>query len=89
MSDEWMVHQLKTTSNFATNSKLMTWYASGWNFQIERHLLPALGDLHRPSISRIMKKCTQDFNVPYNESKTFFKAISSNFKLLKTLGRAS
>ena len=40
LENEWMIHQLKTTSNFARNSKLVTWFVGGLNFQIEHHLFP-------------------------------------------------
>ena len=33
-----MSHQLKTTCNFGTKSKLLTWYSGGLNHQIEHHL---------------------------------------------------
>ena len=36
----WFVHQLNTTCNFAMNSKLLSWFIGGLNFQIEHHLFP-------------------------------------------------
>ena len=41
MEDEWAVHQLKTTANFATRNKLISWWVGGLNFQVEHHLFPA------------------------------------------------
>src|SRR5690606_11666904 len=42
VEDEWMVHQLQSTSNFATNSKFLTWILGGLNFQVEHHLFPKI-----------------------------------------------
>jgi linoleoyl-CoA desaturase len=32
MEDEWAIHQLKTTANFATKNRLVTWLVGGINF---------------------------------------------------------
>src|SRR5690606_15195029 len=37
IEDEWMVHQLNTTANFATKSPILTWLLGGLNFQVEHH----------------------------------------------------
>jgi len=37
MEDEWAIHQLKTTSNFATRNRVVSWLVGGLNFQIEHH----------------------------------------------------
>ena len=36
MEDEWAVHQLKTTANFATRNKVISWLVGGLNFQIDQ-----------------------------------------------------
>ena len=38
LEDEWAVHQIKTTANFATNNPVVSWLVGGLNFQIEHHL---------------------------------------------------
>jgi len=35
LEDEWAVHQIKTTANFATNNPIVSWLVGGLNFQIE------------------------------------------------------
>src|SRR5690606_1396820 len=35
---EWAIHQLSTTANFATKSKIVSWFLGGLNFQVEHHL---------------------------------------------------
>jgi len=35
---------------------------------------------------KLLKKTSEDFNLPYNEFNTFFDAIKAHFKFLKTMG---
>src|SRR5690606_21124660 len=89
MEDEWMIHQLKTTANFATNNKFISWYVGGLNFQVEHHLFPKISHVHYPAISKIVKKVCADFNVPYIEYKRMTTAIGSHFNFIKSMGRAA
>ncbi|MEZ5068440.1 MAG: fatty acid desaturase [Bacteroidia bacterium] len=41
IESEWAIHQLQTTSNFATKNKFICWLLGGLNFQVEHHLFPA------------------------------------------------
>lgn len=88
MNDEWMIHQLNTTSNFATKNKWWTWFLGGLNFQVEHHLFPNIGSAHLKEISKIVKKCAAEFEIPYHEAPTFSKALFSHIKHLKQLGSA-
>jgi linoleoyl-CoA desaturase len=87
MQDEWMIHQLKTTANFATNSKWFSWFCGGLNFQVEHHLFPNISHVHYPAMAKIVSMCAREYNVPYNDTPTFFQAVSSHFKELKALGK--
>lgn len=40
IENEWAIHQVNTTANFATHNKLVSWLVGGLNFQIEHHLFP-------------------------------------------------
>src|SRR3712207_4761451 len=46
MPDEWAIHQIKTTANFATKNRLISWLIGGLNFQIEHHLFPKISHIH-------------------------------------------
>jgi linoleoyl-CoA desaturase len=87
MEDDWAVHQLKTTANFAKNNKLVTWFVGGLNHQIEHHLFPTICHVHYKDISRIVKATASEFNVPYMEIKTFRAAVKLHAKELKMLGQ--
>lgn len=88
MEDEWALHQLKTTANFATKNKLVTWYVGGLNFQIEHHLFPKISHAHYPQISKIVKQACQEMGVPYIEHRLMIQAIASHVSHLKKMGTA-
>ena len=89
MENNWAIHQLLTTANFANGSRLFSWLIGGLNFQIEHHLFPNICHIHYKSISKIVKKTAQDYDIPYYEHKTFYGAIKSHFSLLNQLGTGS
>jgi linoleoyl-CoA desaturase len=87
MEDEWAIHQLKTTANFAPKSKLVTWLVGGLNFQIEHHLFPKISHVHYPAIGNIIKKICEERGIPYIEFKNVPLAIASHVAFLKQMGR--
>jgi linoleoyl-CoA desaturase len=87
MDDEWAIHQLKTTANFATRNKFICWWVGGLNFQIEHHLFPKISHIHYPAISKIIKKACADYGVPYIEYPKMRLAIASHVSHLKHLSR--
>jgi linoleoyl-CoA desaturase len=87
MEDEWALHQLKTTANFATENKLISWLVGGLNFQVEHHLFPRISHVHYPQISKIIKKACEDFNFPYIEYPHLRMAVVSHVTHLKNLSR--
>jgi linoleoyl-CoA desaturase len=87
MEDEWAMHQLKTTANFATGNKLVTWLVGGLNFQIEHHLFPKISHVHYPAIGNIVKKICEERGINYIEFKNVRFAIGSHVAFLKQMGR--
>jgi linoleoyl-CoA desaturase len=88
LEKDWAVHQISTTSNFATSNKLMFWLLGGLNFQIEHHLFPKISHIHYPQISRIVKETCQEFNVAYHEYSTMIEAVISHVMYLRKMGAA-
>ena len=82
----WHIHQLKTTSDFARNNKLLGWYVGGLNFQIEHHLFPNICHIHYDKIAPIVEQTAIEFGLPYNLKPTFASALISHIKMLKVLG---
>lgn len=89
MEDEWAVHQVKTTANFATKNKIITWLLGGLNFQIEHHLFPKVSHVHYPALSKIVKKTAEEFGIAYIEFPRMYQAIWAHILLLKRVGAAA
>ncbi|MFK7953017.1 MAG: fatty acid desaturase [Ekhidna sp.] len=87
VEENWAVHQLKTTCNFAQRNKMLSWYVGGLNYQIEHHLFPNVCHVHYRKISKIVKKTADEYNVPYTAYPTFMSALVSHGKMLYALGR--
>lgn len=87
LENNWTVHQLLTTTNFANKSRWFSWYVGGLNFQIEHHLFPHICHVHYRKIAGIVKNTTNEFGLPYNNFKTFIGALAGHTRLLKRLGR--
>ncbi|MEY4289784.1 MAG: hypothetical protein RLZZ30_1872, partial [Bacteroidota bacterium] len=58
--ENWYIHQLQTTSNFALGNRFVTAAIGGLNYQIEHHLFPDMPALHyltvAPQVQAIAKK---------------------------------
>lgn len=85
--DEWSIHQLKTTANFARNNAFATWYMGGLNYQIEHHLFPKMSHVHYPDIAPLVKEVCREFNVRYTEYPTVLTAFRMHMRFLKALGK--
>ena len=86
IKNTWAIHQLKTTVNFSPKNRLINWFTGCLNHQVEHHIFPNISHIHYQKIAKIVKKTTQEFNLPYNEYKTTRKAIVAHFKYLKEMG---
>ncbi|RZK23251.1 MAG: acyl-CoA desaturase [Hymenobacter sp.] len=88
MEDEWAIHQLRTTANFATHNRVISWLVGGLNFQVEHHLFPKVSHVHYPKLSQIIKQTCAEFDVPYQEYPKMWQAVVSHVVFLRRLGRA-
>lgn len=84
--NQWGVHELLTTANFATQSTFLSHALGGLNFQVEHHLFPHIAHSHYKQISPIVRQTAREFDLPYNECKTMRAAVASHWRLLKKLG---
>ncbi|WP_066755763.1 fatty acid desaturase family protein [Crocinitomix algicola] len=86
IENNWAIHQLETTSNFAPKSRIFYWLVGGLNYQVEHHLFPNICHVHYKKLSKIVKETAEEFGVPYYSEPTFFSAIRSHGRMLKQLG---
>lgn len=87
IESEWHVHQLKTTSDFARNNRVLSWYVGGLNFQIEHHLFPGICHIHYKTLALIVENTAREYHIPYNLKPSFTAAFISHIERLKELGR--
>jgi linoleoyl-CoA desaturase len=88
-ADEWALHQIATTADFAPRSRLLRWSIGGLNFQIEHHLFPRLSHVHYPRIAPVVQRVCEERGVPYRVHKTFGDALRSHYRLLRENARIS
>jgi linoleoyl-CoA desaturase len=89
MDEHWAVHQVQTTVNFARNNWMLSWLLGGLNFQVEHHLFHKICHVHYPALSKVVEQTCRDFEIQYNEHKTFWKGVVSHFRWLRQMGRAT
>ena len=87
LENNWAIHQLHTTTNFAQKSKIFSWYVGGLNFQVEHHLFPQICHVHYKKIAPIVEATATEFGIPYKKKKTFALALVAHWRLMKELGR--
>jgi len=86
IANDWAVHEMLTTANFAKENRLLTWFTGGLNYQIEHHLFPNVCHVHYKTIAPIVQRTAQEFGVPYNQIPTLFAALTSHVRRMKVLG---
>ncbi|MFN7275594.1 MAG: fatty acid desaturase family protein, partial [Bacteroidota bacterium] len=87
IENEWAIHQVQTTANFATKNKLICWLVGGLNFQIEHHLFPKISHVHYPAISEIVKRVCAEYQLQYIEYPTMRQAVSAHVRFLRRMGK--
>ncbi len=83
LETEWAVWQVETTADFARNSRWLTWFLGGLNYQIEHHLFPEICHLHYPALSVIVEQVCREFDVRYFAHRNALDALSSHYRLLR------
>ncbi|MBE0695587.1 MAG: acyl-CoA desaturase [Anaerolineaceae bacterium] len=89
IENEWAVHQVETTTDFAPKNWLLNFYIGGLNYQIEHHLLPHVCHLNYPRLAPIVQATCSEFGIRYNCYSTWREAFSCHLRELHILGRKS
>jgi len=87
IENEWAIHQINTTANFATRNRFISWLVGGLNFQIEHHLFPKISHIHYPAISKIIKQVCTEYGLVYVEYPRMRHAVASHVAYLRQLGK--
>jgi len=89
IDNEWAIHQVETTVDFAPQNWLLNYYVGGLNYQIEHHLFPHICHLNYPRLAPIVRATCAEFGVCYNCYPTWREALASHWRELRLLGRTS
>ena len=86
-SGEFYLRQIISSVNYNAGNDFID-FLHGWlNYQIEHHLFPNISHIHYPEISKLVKKKTKEYDLPYNCKRNFLSAVSSHAKMLYSLGK--
>jgi linoleoyl-CoA desaturase len=83
---EWVVHQIETTANFSTDSRVATFLLGGLNHQREHHLFPHVAHVHYPALATIVREVCEEHGVPCRENRTLLDAIRSHYRFVRAMG---
>lgn len=83
---EWVVHQIETTANFATRSRLATLLLGGLNYQREHHLFPRIAHVHYPALAEMVQRVCAEHGVPCRENVTLLAALRSHYQFVRQMG---
>ena len=86
LDNNWAVHQLYTTSDYAPGSIIFSWLVGGLNYQVEHHLFPNVSHIHYKKISKIVQAKAKEYGLPYHVNKSFATAVWQHIKMLRLLG---
>jgi len=87
IENNFAVHQLSTTANFASQSRWFSWFVGGLNYQVEHHLFPNICHVHYRSLSPIVEQTAREYGLPYHQLGSFANALKVHTQMLKKLGR--
>jgi linoleoyl-CoA desaturase len=88
IENNWALHQIATTVNFAPKNKFIFWFTGGLNFQIVHHLFPKISHIHYPAINDLIRETCIKFNIQYTEYPSVWSALRSHISYLKRMGSA-
>ncbi|CAM3412292.1 fatty acid desaturase family protein [Parendozoicomonas haliclonae] len=87
LQDEWAVHQLKTTVDFAPDSRFLTWCLGGLNYQTEHHLFPRISHAHYPELYGLVRERCGQLGIEHRVYPTFWQALVGHYRHLRTMGQ--
>lgn len=86
LDNDWAIHQVQTTSNFATKSKWVHFFTGGLNHQVEHHLFPKISHVYYPAINDIVRAVCAEYGIRYHEQPSLASAVASHYRFLKAMG---
>jgi linoleoyl-CoA desaturase len=85
-TSHWAEHQLESTLDYSSESRIANFLFGGLNTNAAHHLFPKICHIHLIPVTKIVKQTAKEFGVAYNET-SLIGAIISHFRILKLLGQ--
>lgn len=86
IENNWALHQIATTANFAPKNRFIFWFTGGLNFQVVHHLFPKVSHVHYSAINDLIRETCTKFNIKYTEYPSFWSALRSHISYIKRMG---
>lgn len=86
LQNSWEVHQVVSSVDFHTQSRLALFFFGGFNCHVAHHLFPHVSHVHYPALSKIIRTHLKLYNIPMREVR-FLQGIKLHFKLLYEMGK--
>ncbi|MFO1527247.1 MAG: acyl-CoA desaturase [Turneriella sp.] len=83
--EDWALHQIATTVDFATKNRVLSWIVGGLNFQIEHHIFPKISHTRYRLIQPIVRDYCAAHGVRYFEYPSFRAVLAGHYRHLKML----
>lgn len=83
MYHSYSKHQLLTTTDFATDSLLITQLYGAFNHHVIHHLYPNICHIHYPALTGILIDTCREHGLKYQQNPSLSASISSHWKLLR------
>lgn len=88
-ADVWCAAQIGATADFATTSRLVTWFTGGLNHQVTHHLFPRVAHVHYAALTPIVADVCARFGIARVSYPSVFAAVAAHHRLLRVLGRST
>jgi len=85
IDEDWTMHQLETTLDFAQQSFIAHFLFGGFNTNVIHHLFPNICHCHYRALSKLLESRTAATGIVYHKA-TLIGAVKSHFRALKNLG---
>jgi linoleoyl-CoA desaturase len=87
IENEWAIHQVETTVDFAPHNRLLNFYIGGLNYQIEHHLVTHICHINYPRLAPVVRATCEEFGIRYTSYPTWRQAFVCHLRALHEMGR--
>eukprot|EP01080_Neovahlkampfia_damariscottae_P008635 gene8635-582_t len=83
IEEDWGEMQVRTSCDYATDSRFWTYLSGHLNYQVCHHLFPSISPQHYEAILPLLKETCQEYNVKYTCYESFWECLSHHYNHLE------